>query len=289
MAFGAVPHSGNECSGLCATPCVHEDCWQCDKARSDARDKAQAKRILALETEVAKARRKANENAQSVLSAVPAQRAKDTQKAVITRGALEELARKAGVRMSWNDGEPVFYDDDVNESERRYNAAGRAITEEEVRRLKRLADQQKAGVLSSQAARSLAQSAAQTADKMVSDIIKQKVNETLREDILENEKRVKQRMRDEGASDEDITAAEKLLGGMPPQEATLLPEKLQSSILTSAQLRTLMENMRHPFPQPTYVVHPDDWEVVTAMSKEVDVRLEHADQFRDRLRKLLGG
>jgi hypothetical protein len=27
--MGLVPHSGNQCSGLCQAPCSHEGCWQC--------------------------------------------------------------------------------------------------------------------------------------------------------------------------------------------------------------------------------------------------------------------
>lgn len=251
---GAVPHSGNKCSGLCRPPCDHPDCWQCAEGRSRAQDMAAAQRLMAMTKAAEKA------GATSVLGAMAGQKPEDWQKATVTRGALEALAQKAGVRMDWNNGSPVFYDDAVHEMERRYMAAERSAMEEKVKELERIAAQQRGGLISQQAARSLAEAAGQTMDTMVSDIIKQKVEATLREDMVANEAAVKGKFKQAGASDDDIAAVEKLLGGSvaKPKEAKPFAYD-SSSVLTMADLQRAMDQIRAAgAPDPvTWIVHPD--------------------------------
>lgn len=165
---------------------------------------------------------------------------KDHQKAIITRAALEQLAEKAGIAMSWNDGDPVFHDNGAIENAvQRYDAAERQVRTEQVARLQDIINKSEAGLISKQAANSLVASAAKSMDTMVNDVIKQKVDETLLGDIFDNEKRVKQQLRDQGATDDDIAAAEKLLG---PKAPVSTPR--EDVLMSSADIMKAVENLK---------------------------------------------
>lgn len=217
----SVPHSGNECSGMCVAPCDHVTCWQCMeiKERPDEMAKATRQRLQALAKDYETPKRRVVDPRKSLLGKLPAQQPKDHQTATITRAALEELADKAGIAMDWNDGSPIFRDGGtIRKMEEKYRAAERALLEEKVKTLEEIAAKRDAGNLTQQAANSMAKAAGTQSDTLISDLIKRKVDETLREDIRNNEAHVKQKLKDAGASDDDIAAAEAVLGWKPEPE-----------------------------------------------------------------------
>lgn len=206
----AIAHGGNTCSYKCSDMgvCNHADCPQCYEKDAGKRDALAAQKVMKM---------KSDAKTDGLLKAgkLIAEHPRDHQKAYITRAALEALAERAGVRFDWNDGDPKFHDDGVNDSEKRWDVAERKVAMDRIRELERIAGMQQSGVLSQQAANSLAKAASQSMDKMSGDGIKNAVNETLKEDIRVNEARVKDELRKQGASDADIAAAEKLLGSKP--------------------------------------------------------------------------
>jgi hypothetical protein len=161
----------------------------------------------------------------SILSAMSGKPSAEVQKTTITRAALEGLCEKAGITMDWNYGNPIFKDSgvrqDIADLEKRYAQAERAVLEEKVKELQRIADQQRQGVLSTQAANSMAKAAAQQMDTMANDVIKEKVEAQMRADAIANEARIRADMKAKGATDADIDAAVTLLGWKPDQS---LPE-----------------------------------------------------------------
>lgn len=273
MVSGAVPHSGNLCSGLCRPPCPHEDCWQCADGRQRRRDELAVQKLHQMDVS-------AKKSGASILSAMKGD-PKDWQKATITRGALEALAAKAGVRMDWNNGAPVFYDDDVRDMQRRFDVAEKKVMEEKLRELERIAAQQQSGNLTSRAARSLAEAAAKSMDTMVSDIIKARVEATLQEDIEANEARVKSQLKAKGASDADIAAVEKLMSVKAPkpepklkfqpelEDPLLDPARVQAQVLTATTLRQMIEGMRQTLPPGDYIVNPSVYKQMVQAEQKV--------------------
>ena len=204
--MGLVPHSGNRCSGLCVTPCDHIDCWQC----VDVREEAITKMAL--------------NQAKGLLSNLAAQKPEDYQKTTITHAALKALCEKAGIRMNWNDGNPVFHDDGtIQQVERAERNATKRALEEKVKALEDLAAKQRAGQVEPRVASSLAKAAAQQMDDMVNDIMRKSVNDTLKADAEANEARVVEELKTKGATDDDIEAAKALLGWHPGADVTEMP------------------------------------------------------------------
>ena len=200
----AVPHSGNLCSGLCMTPCAHTDCWQCQAVHTERRF-ASAGAVL--------------QDAKNRLAAMeisPLLRSKGKgadQLTTITRSILEGLCERAGIVMEWNDGAPIFRDM-AKEGERTVLVA-------KIKELEKIVATQKAGTVSEKVARSLAKAAGEQMDTMVSDVIRQSANRTLVANAVEHEAAAIQKLKDDGASDDDIEAAKTLLG-WEPKEADIV-------------------------------------------------------------------
>lgn len=120
----SVPHSGNQCSGMCETPCDHADCWQCegDYLKRYGPEKT-ARRKLQLTQNALAAR------AKSIPPPTKPQSLKPTKVSVsgpppwsqpsapgvganattvVSRQVLDALTKRAGVQMYWNNGNPVF-------------------------------------------------------------------------------------------------------------------------------------------------------------------------------------
>ncbi len=175
-----------------------------------------------------------------LLSGLPAQKSSEYEKTIITRAAFEALCDKAGVRMDWNGGQPVLHDDDVEKYTGAWEAAERAERKLQMKQMERILQKQQGGLISQSAANSMAASAANAMDKTVSDIIRKKVNETLREDMHANEERVKAKLKEGGATDDDIAAAEAVLGWKPEVPESVTSSKLQAYLCT---LETEMRNI----------------------------------------------
>lgn len=253
--MGLVPHSGNRCSGLCRTPCDHTDCWQCVEVRDEA-----------VASETLKETKMALNQAKGLLSNLAAQKPEDYQKATITHAALKALCERAGIRMDWNGGDPVFHDDgtikQVEQAER--NAAKRAL-EEKVKALEDLAAKQRAGQVESRVATTLAKAAAQQMDDMVNDIMRKSVTDTLKADAEANEARVVEELKAKGATDDDIEAAKALLGWHPGADVTEMPGFMQSAaswdeagVISMADLKRMTDRMAVGVPPGSYIVHPSD-------------------------------
>jgi hypothetical protein len=274
--MGAVPHSGNKCSGLCLMPCGHPDCWQCAEGNAKLADERAAQQVLAVKNALAKAGARS-----SILGQMTGQKATDWQKATITRGALEGLAQKAGVRMDWNNGSPVFYDEDIQNMEARYTKAQREVMDRKVKELEDIAKKQSAGILSQQTARSMAEAAGKQMDTMVNDVIKERVNETLREDISNNEQRIIEEMRANGASEDDIEAARLLAGWKPDIGDGEVSETMDygmpvdpAKVQTIAQLKAMIEDLKSKgINNPTFMIHPDAYEDLGWKSKTGQLQL----------------
>lgn len=222
--MGAIPHSGDKCSGLCETPCPHEGCWQCEEVIEEVIVEHFRKRIDNRLMELN--RTTATIKAQTSKFAIPAPAKAQDQKAMITRGALEALAEKAGVRMNWNNGAPEFFDDSVRDREKRYVDAERKVLEEKVKELEHIAAQQNSGILSQQAANSMAKAAAQQMDQTVSDILKARVEETLVADAVANEEAAIAKLKANGVSDADIDAAKALMGWRPDSSDFVMTDEI---------------------------------------------------------------
>lgn len=254
-----VPHSGNSCSGLCERPCDHAGCWQCEEYSDNHPELAMQKLKVTRDRALIK---KEEDALRSALETVAAQRGqmeaslkkgpplipppqrtlplpRSSQMASITRGALEALAEKAGVRMSWNGGDPVFHDDDVNLREDLYTQAERKLMADKVKQLGDIVAKQNSKLISDQAARSLAKAAADSMDKMASDIIHQNVKEMLKSDIEANEKRVVDELKASGASDADIEAARRLMEP-DPNKQNLFVQRLNSELQSISGLNDLL-------------------------------------------------
>lgn len=287
----SVPHSGNECSGMCVAPCDHETCWQCMeiKERPDEMAKATRQRLQALAKDYETPKRRVVDPRKSLLGKLPAQQPKDHQTTTITRAALEDLADKAGIAMDWNDGSPIFRDGGtIRKMEEKYRAAERAVLEEKVKTLEDIAAKRDAGNLTQQAANSMAKAAGTQSDTMMSDLIKRKVEETLREDIRNNEAHVKQKLKDAGASDDDIAAAEAVLGWKPegptegqPFEKFLDPNRVQAMVNAQLQsisgLGDLLEGRR---PQAVSTISWDEVDTVPMLTTDA-LRKAVADMNRN--------
>lgn len=292
MISGSVPHSGNLCSGLCRTPCDHPSCWQCvevkDKAAVEHTLKNAMSQLQALTADHRTKAQKAYQNlrpgdrAKELLANhdhqhsmpthqplfIPAPAKAQDQKTTITRGALEALCEKAGIRMDWNLGEPVFYDDSIQDRERKYTEAQRKILEEKVKELEHIAAQQNSGILSAQTANSMAKAAGQQMNSQVSDILKRKVEETLVADAVANEATAIAKLKSNGASDDDIEAARSLMGWKPGEISAFVADPLYPSmqgaldpaqvqgVLTAASLQRAIEGLKAMEPPPIVIVHP---------------------------------
>jgi len=118
-----VPHSGNLCSGLCRTPCIHFDCWQCDEEREVLLKKKvleEAKehhRVINAAIQSARASQVIS-TAPPVISAAPPPGGwkspgwsplGETTTAMVTRDALQHLVELAGLHMDWNNGDPIIH------------------------------------------------------------------------------------------------------------------------------------------------------------------------------------
>lgn len=239
--MGLVPHSGNRCSGLCRTPCDHTDCWQCVEVRDD---------------ETLKETKMALNHAKGLLGNLAAQKPEDYKKATITHAALKALCEKAGIRMDWNGGDPVFHDDgtikQVEQAER--NAAKRAL-EEKVKALEDLAAKQRAGQVEARVATTLAKAAAQQMDDMVNDIMRKSVTDTLKADAEANEARVVEELKAKGATDDDIEAVKALLGWHPGADVTEMPGFVKGTNNVKATADKMMQAGIQP---GAYIVHPSD-------------------------------
>lgn len=250
----AVPHSGNLCSGLCMTPCAHTDCWQCQGVHTERRF-ASAGAVL----------REAKDRL-AAMEISPLLRSKEgsraDQRTTITRSILEGLCERAGIVMEWNEGAPIFRDG-AKEGERNVLVA-------KVKELEKIVAAEKAA---EKVARSLAKAAGEQMDTMVSDVIRQSANRTLVADAVEHEATAIQKLKDGGASDDDIEAAKTLLGWKPKEAdivmlsnelSTKLSTKLSTTRVSSSAIKEfirLAEEMKAAgAPQPTgAIVHPDYW------------------------------
>lgn len=305
--MGSVAHSGNYCHGLCATPCGHDDCWQCVDHKDAAAVKYIRERIdkrLAVLTKPTIAK-----------FAIPAPAKAADQKAMITRGALEALAEKAGIRMNWNNGQPEFFDDSVLDREKRYADAERKVLEDKVAELSKIAAQQSSGILSQQAANSMAKAAAQQMDQTVSDILKAKVEETLVADAVANEATAIAKLKAGGASDADIEAAKELMGWRPPsahEDDEALNDRMKALFaagpvmswdevnnngsLTVEDIQRAMDSLKRanvaPGPGGKYIgiVHPNSVEqmIREKMEQALTTKLPHLDPNRYRDLKFPG-
>lgn len=210
----AVPHSGNLCSGLCMTPCAHTDCWQCQGVHTERRF-ASAGAVL-----------QEAKNRLAAMEISPLLRSKGSradQRTTITRSILEGLCERAGIVMEWNDGAPIFRDG-AKEGERTVLVA-------KVKELEKIVADQKAGTVTEKVARSLAKAAGEQMDTMVSDVIRQSANRTLVADAVEHEAAAIQKLKDGGASDDDIEAAKTLLGWKPKEADIVIdPERVQQMV-----------------------------------------------------------
>jgi len=256
-----IPHSGNLCSGLCMTPCAHTDCWQCQVVHTERRF-ASAGAVL-----------QEAKNRLAAMEISPLLRSKGSradQRTTITRSILEGLCERAGIVMEWNEGAPIFRDG-AKEGERNVLVA-------KVKELEKIAADEKAGTVTEKVARSLAKAAGEQMDTMVSDVIRQSANRTLVADAVEHEATAIQKLKDGGASDDDIEAAKTLLGWKPKEadivmlsnELSTKPTKLSTKVSTTRVLNSssaikeflrLAEEMKAAgAPQPTgAIVHPDYW------------------------------
>lgn len=274
--MGLVPHSGNRCSGLCRTPCDHTDCWQCVEVRDEA-----------VASETLKETKMALNQAKGLLGNLSAQKPEDYQKTTITHAALKALCEKAGIRMDWNGGDPVFHDDgtikQVEQAER--NAAKRAL-EEKVKALEDLAAKQRAGQVESRVATTLAKAAAQQMDDMVNDIMRKSVTDTLKADAEANEARVVEELKAKGATDDDIEAAKALLGWHPGADVTEMPFVRswdEAGVISVADLKRVSDKMMQAGVQPgAYIVHPSD-PLVQDYFKQLDRELQSVSGLNDLL------
>lgn len=285
--MGLVPHSGNRCSGLCRTPCDHTDCWQCVEVRDD---------------ETLKETKMALNQAKGLLGNLAAQKPEDYKKATITHAALKALCEKAGIRMDWNGGDPVFHDDGtIKQVERaEQNAAKRAL-EEKVKALEDLAAKQRAGQVESRVATTLAKAATQQMDDMVNDIMRKSVTDTLKADAEANEARVVEELKAKGATDDDIEAAKALLGWHPGADVTEMPGFMQSAaswdeagvisvasrdeagVISVADLKAAADKLRqNGLPPGSYIVHPSD-PLVQGYFKRLDRELQSVSGLNDLL------
>jgi len=187
------------------TPCSHFDCWQCNAHReTPAYKKQEADRLAqVLARKVAEEKRRSAAQG-SVLGRLPAQGPKDHQKAYVGRVALEGLAARAGLTMDWNDGDPVFRE-----------LGSRTQW-----------DDKSAGVdILREATDTIARNAATTLDEAVRKV----VNATLETDLRVKEVKARQVLKANGASEDDIAAAETLLR-WKPKEGEVIPFLAQPSI-----------------------------------------------------------
>lgn len=210
---GAVPHSGNLCSGLCRAPCGHNDCWQCNEVKQKAERKKHTSpdcndlcRVPCghslckdcfnhAHNEARMAARAAYKSqGTSILNNLPAQGPGDTQKVAITRAALEGLCQRAGVRLDWNDGDPIFHDERGWESAKSWSANGKGVPpktfEDHVRQL---------------------------ADTKLSEDLRKSLDQATRDRAKLLEEQARQKLRDAGASEADIEATVALMGWEPPK------------------------------------------------------------------------
>lgn len=257
--MGSVPHSGNACSALCQPGCPHLDCWQCAEEREKHDALSKASKIAQLD----QALRKTLPGA-SILGGLTAMKPEDWQKATITRGILEGLAEKAGIRMDWNNGHPIFHDADVQAMDNAYRRAEADHLAEKVKELERIAKLQSSGALTARAANAMAAAAANQMDSMVSDVIKQKVEQTFKSDIASAEEAAIQRLRDAGASDADIEAARELAGWKPEgmelaATPVLPPENIRADAVLQRMKQEIEAMKARGITSGTYMVHPDLW------------------------------
>jgi hypothetical protein len=174
----AVPHSGNDCSGLCRMPCLHVGCWQCE-ARSITEWTGQI--IGRLQSKYV---------APEMFAALTPE---DRETTKITRKALEGLAKRAGIEMWWNDGDPIFMEGGATKST--HERAIDVIPQSDI----------------DAAARRIAAGAAQTMDEIVDDLLSQAKTDLTKD----AERKAREILKEQGASDDDISAAEALLKGVP--------------------------------------------------------------------------
>lgn len=190
----------------------------------------------------------------SVLARAASQRPEEWQKTTISRQALEHMARKAGLQIDWNNGDPIVFDaskwtrlDDFGKTRTPYgqnavkeaaDALGRNAArnfDEQVKRLiqKNLAEELQGSVFS------------KAVDEATAD--------TMARQAEAEENRIRARMREAGVSDEDIAAAQALLGGKP------LAFRNDDSIAI-ADIKRAIERLKAAAPQagqPTLIIHPD--------------------------------
>jgi hypothetical protein len=123
------PHSGVGCSSDCTSaeePCNHGGCSYCELWKQQ-RSLDSARSRNATRNQEAKARAKANIAAVGYKSNIvpmtagpgtspsygpitsPYAMAEMNEKTTITRKALEAFAEAAGIKMEWNDGDPIFH------------------------------------------------------------------------------------------------------------------------------------------------------------------------------------
>jgi hypothetical protein len=108
-----VPHSGNECSGLCLAPCLHDGCWQCKEFGE--KHPADLKRAMAMKFEEDK--RKARKGIGQLAKMPPAKPGWSIlppgEYARVERSILEEILKRGEMSMDWNKGDPIFYRDEA--------------------------------------------------------------------------------------------------------------------------------------------------------------------------------
>lgn len=278
--MGLVPHSGNHCSGLCVTPCDHIDCWQCVEVR-DAKvtDEALKANIMALKHD------------KGLLSGLAAQRPEDHAKTTITHAALKALCEKAGIRMDWNGGDPIFHDDGtIMQVEKAEHDATKRALKAKVKELEDIVAKQRDGNLTAKVATDLAKAAAQQMDDMVNDIMRASVNDTLKADAEANEARVVEELKAKGATDDDIEAAKALLGWHPGADVTEMPGFMQSAaswdeagVISVADLKAAADKLsENGLPPGSYIVHPND-PLVQDYFKRLDRELQSVSGLNELL------
>lgn len=168
--------------------------------------------VAGLKAEVIEAQNRALKAEVARLSAI---RANPPGTTTITRQLLDELAKKAGLKMDWNGGNPTFTPDDAQ------------MTAQEIKAmLKKMAPPD----IIAQVANGVAKSAVQTMDKMAGDVLKADGYEKMvRRDIEANEQHIIEKMKKDGASDADIETYRQLVGG---EEPGAVPEGVELNMQT---------------------------------------------------------
>ena len=188
------PHSGCGCESGNNLPCEHNECSYCSLLRQrqddllaaeDRRSKMEAKRMLMeqikKEVEAEAARQKAAASGmdaarRAVLYGEPKSEMDETT--TITRAALEGLCAQAGIEMDWNGGQPII-------------RKGTLVP---------------GGSLTERAVNSLTANAVASMDTLVGKKLKETIRETLRGDLVENEATIIRKAKNDGVTDDDISA-----------------------------------------------------------------------------------